>query len=129
MNVRVVGDVKAFEHTSAPGQSGVGPFLSTSTKNRWTMPSPLDSWIVTVSPCWTVIVGFGVLVLFQALKKPIRAMVPGEAAETFGGMFHEMIPMELTVNVRTRRVASLGFMVAVSGSFRAITSVGSPLRA
>jgi hypothetical protein len=106
VKVSVVEGGNRFEHTSAPGQSGLGPLLSTSTKNLWTAPSPLDSWIVTVSPCVTVIVGFGTLVLFQAVMKPIRLIVGVEAAATLGSMFIDVIPIALIDRMPMMKIES-----------------------
>ena len=75
VKLTVVDGGNVFEHMSAPGQSGVAPLLSASTKNLCGAPSPLDSCMVIVSPWVTVIVGFGVPVLFQAAMNPMRVIV------------------------------------------------------
>jgi hypothetical protein len=81
--VKVVGldGWKALEHGSGPGgQSGLTPFLSTSTKNRWIV-SVLVNIIVRVSPCATVMVGLGLVEEeFHAFIVPTRDIVRVVAA-------------------------------------------------
>ena len=81
VKVTTVEVEKRLEQMSAPGQSGDGPFLSTSTNHWWGAPSPLLSFRVTLSPWETVIVGLGMLVvLFHAEMKPVSVLVLFTAA-------------------------------------------------
>jgi hypothetical protein len=62
VKVYVVGvDENMDEHGSVVGQSDESGFVvsrSRSTRNWCGAPSPLESFIVIVSPCVAVIVGF-----------------------------------------------------------------------
>lgn len=76
--------------------------------------------MVIVSPWVTVIVGFGVPVLFQAFMKPIRVIVGVEVAATFGGMLIEVIPIALTIKTVMMEILSRRLIIIAQQSLRRV---------